>query len=354
MADKSQQTEKPTPRRLEKAREEGQFPVSREFVAGMQFLAFVVILGACSRQWLAGLVEASRFVMRRAFHAELSPRVLFELLHLLASRVAFPLLTAGAAVAAFSLLVHLAVTQLGFSLKKLAPDFTRLSPMKRIAELPAQNLPQLMQALFLLPVFGLALYIVAGNSVPLFLALPFQSIEGGLRTVAASIDDLLWKAAGALFLWGAVDLARQRRQWSQSMRMSKQEIRDESKESEGNPQVKGRIRRLQRDLLRRQMMKEVPTATAVVVNPTHYAVAIRYKMETMSAPVVVAKGKNYLALRIRMKAVEHMVPIVENPPLAQALYKSVDVGQEIPASFYRAIAEILAYIYRLRNSRRSG
>ena len=134
--------------------------------------------------------------------------------------------------------------------------------------------------------------------------------------------------------------------------MSKQEIRDESKESEGNPQIKSQIRRLQRALLRRQMMKEVATATAVVVNPTHFAVAIRYKMESMSAPVVVAKGKNYLALRIRMRAVENMVPIIENPPLAQALYKSVDVGQEIPASFYRAIAEILAYIYKLQNPRR--
>jgi flagellar biosynthetic protein FlhB len=118
--------------------------------------------------------------------------------------------------------------------------------------------------------------------------------------------------------------------------------------------MKARIRRLQRERARRRMMKDVPTATAVVVNPTHFAVALRYQTETMSAPLVVAKGKNYLAQRIRQKAIEHQVPIVENPPLAQALYHSVDVGQEIPPHLYRAVAEILAYIFKLMNGRLPG
>jgi flagellar biosynthetic protein FlhB len=126
------------------------------------------------------------------------------------------------------------------------------------------------------------------------------------------------------------------------------------KEAEGNPQMKGRIRRLQRERMRRQMMKEVATATAVVVNPTHFAVAIRYQMESMAAPRVVAKGKNYLAQRIRQRAVENQVPIVENPPLAQALYKSVDIGQDIPPHLYRAVAEILAYIFKLMNGKLPG
>jgi flagellar biosynthetic protein FlhB len=115
-----------------------------------------------------------------------------------------------------------------------------------------------------------------------------------------------------------------------------------------------RIRRLQRDLARRNMMKEIPKATAVIVNPTHYAVAIRYSLESSAAPKVVAKGRNYLAARIRAKAIENQVPIVENPPLAQALYKSVEVGQEIPAHLYRAVAEILAYIYRLMGGHLPG
>ncbi len=151
-----------------------------------------------------------------------------------------------------------------------------------------------------------------------------------------------------------MDLARQLRKHKSELRMSKQEIREEMKDAEGNPQMKARIRRLQRDRVRRQMMKEVPRATAVIVNPTHFAVAIRYNMDSMAAPLVVAKGRNYLALRIKQKAIDHQVPIIENPPLAQALYKSVEVGQEIPPHLYRAVAEILAYIFKLMNGRMPG
>ena len=136
--------------------------------------------------------------------------------------------------------------------------------------------------------------------------------------------------------------------------MSKQEIRDESKETDGNPLMKARVRRIRRDMARRRMMHEIPTATAVIVNPTHYAVALKYSLDTKGAPKVVAKGKNYLALRIRQKALENQFPLIENPPLAQGLYKSVDVGQEIPAHFYKAVAEVLAYIFRIMNGRRNA
>jgi flagellar biosynthetic protein FlhB len=172
-----------------------------------------------------------------------------------------------------------------------------------------------------------------------------------LRQTGSAIMDLLWKAAGVFLALGCVDLFREQRRVSSKLRMSKQEIKEEMKETEGNPQIKATIRRLQRDQARKRMMHEVPTATAVVVNPTHYAVALRYTPESMAAPVVVAKGKNYLALRIRQRALEHHVPLVENPPLAQALYKSVDVGQEIPPHLYRAVAEILAYIFTLMRGR---
>jgi len=149
-----------------------------------------------------------------------------------------------------------------------------------------------------------------------------------------------------------VDLLRQKKRYQEDLKMSKQDIRDEFKEIEGSPLIKQRLRRLRRDFARRRMMHEVPKATAVIVNPTHYAVALSYTLHAPGAPKVVAKGKNYLALRIRKKAVEHQVPLIENPPLAQALYKTVDVGQEIPAEFYRAVAEVLAYIFKMVNGRR--
>jgi flagellar biosynthetic protein FlhB len=249
---------------------------------------------------------------------------------------------------------QLGATQLGVSLKKLAPDLQRLNPLSRLRDLPKQNLPALLRAAVMLPVFGMAVYGIIRDNLFAYMALPFQGVESGFGQVCGSLGTLLWKACAVFLVFGAVDLLRQRSRYRKDLKMSKQEIRDEFKETEGNPQMKARIRRIQRERLRHQMMKEVPKATAVIVNPTHYAVALRYTLDSMATPVVVAKGKNYLALRIRQRAMEHQVPIVENPPLAQALYGSVEVGQEIPAHLYRAVAEILAYVYKLMNGRLPG
>ena len=267
------------------------------------------------------------------------------------SRLAVPLMIAGSVLVVTSLATHLMVTRLGFSFDKLAPDLTRLNPIKNLTNLKNNNPTQFFQALVLMPIFSMAVYVIARDNLSLYLQLPFQTVQSGLNRITATTSDLLWKAVYVFLIWGSIDLFRQQRRFQTEMKMSKQDIREESKESDGNPQVRQKIRRMQREAVRKRMMSQVPTATAVIVNPTHFAVAIRYHVEAMSAPVVVAKGKNYLALRIRQIAIENMVPIVENPPLAQALYKSVEVGQEIPANFYRAIAEILAYIYKLRGKR---
>ena len=220
--------------------------------------------------------------------------------------------------------------------------------------MPRQNLPALLQSLILLPLFLWAVYVIARDKLDAFLALPLESVAAGWGFLGGSLMELFWKASGVFLVFGCVDLLRQMRRYKQDLRMSKQDIKEEAKDIEGNPQMKARIRRLQRDLLRRNMMKDVPKATAVIVNPTHYAVAIRYQVETMAAPLVIAKGRNYLALRIRQRALEHQVPIVENPPLARALYQSVEVGQEIPPHLYRAVAEILAYIYKLMHGKLPG
>ena len=352
MSDSSQRTEKPTPRRLEKARREGQFPVSREFVAGTQFLAFVWLLGAYGPGWFRSVEGLCRSWIQAAFTLDITPLNAHTLLIATIQSTAVPLGFAGLGIAAVSVATHLAITRFGIAGKKLAPDLTRLNPLKRLQELPRQNAVQFVSAALLLPLFCIAVFAVAQERMGVFLTLPLQSLTAGASVVARAIQSFLWKAALALFVWGAIDLVRQLRRYNRDLRMSKQEIREEAKESDGNPQVKSRIRRIQRDLARRRMMQEIPTATAVIVNPTHYAVAIRYQAESQAAPMVVAKGRNYLALRIRQRAIEHQIPIVENPPLAQALYKTVDIGQEIPAKLYRAVAEILAYLYHLRNRRR--
>jgi flagellar biosynthesis protein FlhB len=350
VADNGQKTEQPTPKRLQKARKEGQFPTARQFVSAMQFVAFVAVLQAWGGQWLAELRHQMRQGLAAAFSAQPDAHVLEIFRHMLWSVLRLLAPAAGVLLAA-TLGMQLAATQLGVSLKKLTPDLQRLNPLSKLRELPKQNLPALLRAAVMLPLFGMAIYGIVRDNLFAYMALPFQAVESGFGQVCGSLGALLWKACGVFLVFGAVDLFRQRRRHRKDLRMSKQEIRDEFKETEGNPQMKARIRRIRRDLLRHQMMKEVPTATAVIVNPTHYAVALRYALDSMATPVVVAKGKNYLALRIRQRAMEHQVPIVENPPLAQALYRSVDVGQEIPAHLYRAVAEILAYVYKLMNGR---
>lgn len=354
MQEKEQRTEQPTPRRIEKARREGQFPSSREFAGAIQFLAFVGILAACGAGWFADAVHTTRWILAQAFQPEWSVVEVSRLFRGTVRRSFVPLTLAGGLLVAATVAAQLAMTRMGLSLKKLSPDFRRLNPVSRLRELFRQNLWGLGKALVMLPVFGAAVWVIARDNLRAYLSLPLEGVEAGAREVARSVLELFWKAAGGFLVLGFIDLLRQRRRYYADLRMSKREIREEAKELEGNPQVKMRVRRLQRELLRRQMMKQVKTATAVIVNPTHYAVAIRYRVESMTAPVVVAKGKNYLAQRIRALAIEHQVPLIENAPLARALYKAVNVGQEIPVHLYRAVAEILAYIYRLMNGKLPG
>jgi len=351
MADQ-QKTEQPTQRRLKKAREEGNFPTARVFVNALQFVTFVWLLGSWGPGYIQSLRASMAAILERALDPRLSTSEVVGLGLDLLRRLMLPLLLLGGTMISITLAIQFGVTRMGISMKKVAPDFNRLNPAARLKELPRQNLPNLLQAVIMIPAFGGAVYYLVSGNLGEFLSLPLRSVPDGVTMVAGSIQTLLWKASLVFILFGAVDLLRQKRRYQSDLKMSKQDIRDEFKEVEGNPLMKQRIRRIRRDLARRHMMKAVPKATAVIVNPTHYAVALEYSMESKGAPVVVAKGKNYLALRIRKLALENQVPLIENPPLAQALYKSVDVGQEIPAQFYRAVAEVLAYIYKLMNGRR--
>jgi flagellar biosynthetic protein FlhB len=354
MQDRGEKTEQPTPRRMEKARREGQFLSSRELLSAVQFLVFVAIVSHWGRQWLFEAARIVKVILVRAFRADLQVVGLITMLRMICWHLLAPLGVLGAGLVAATLAAQLSMTRMGFALKKLIPDLRRLSLASRLRDLLRQNLWSFFKAIVMLPLAMAAVYAISSANRALCLALPFMGVEAGFVQVSRSLDKLLWKAAGIFLAIGLADLFRQRRQYIEELRMSRQEVREEIKELEGNPHIKSRIRRLQRGLLRRRMMSNVRKATAVVVNPTHYAVALRYQLGAMNAPVVVAKGKNYLALRIRALAVEHEVPLVENPPLAQTLYASVEVGQEIPANLYQAVAEVLAYVYRVMNGKLPG
>jgi flagellar biosynthetic protein FlhB len=346
-----EKTEQATPRRLIKARKEGQFAASHDFVSGLQFTVFVALIAQTGPSLLATLREVTRGLFIEAFRGDLGPEALLGILHEALSRALTPMLYASGVLLVTAFAFQLSSTGFSFSLSRMIPKASNFDVFTKLQQLPQKGLVSAIQAVALVLVFGATIYWIVTKSGERLLMIPLSSFQVGLETLRSLCMDLLWKGAALFLLFGFVDFFRQKRRFSKQMRMSKQDIRDEVKESEGNPQTKMRIRRLQRDVRRRRMMDEVRTATAVVVNPTHYAVAIRYHHDTMAAPLVVAKGKNYLALRIRARALEFDVPLIENPPLAQALYKSVEVGQHIPPHLYRAVAEILAYIYRLMGAR---
>jgi flagellar biosynthetic protein FlhB len=347
MPDQGQRTEKPTKRKLDKARREGQFPASREFLAALQFLTFTVWLSVGAASVLDRARSVARYLLSAAFRLELTQHNLPRLYRESVGQVFQPLLWMGLGLSGVALAGQLASTRLGLAPTKLAPDVKRLNPLEKIRSLPSQNMASFAQAVVFLPLLFGAVWAVAGQNLPIYAAFPREALLPALKTLAGSLTSFLWKAALLFAFIGGLDFARVYHRHNKSLRMTKQELRDELKETEGDPQIKGRVRRIQRDLARRNMMKEIPRATAVIVNPTHYSVAIRYEMESMAAPLILAKGKNYLALRIRQIAMDHQIPIVENQPLARALYKSADVGQEIPPHLYRAVAEVLAYIFKI-------
>jgi len=351
----SARTEQPTKRRVDRARSEGNFPSSKEFVSSVYFLGFVALAVWGGGTFLLRIAELMRTLLSRAFSGgDLTVAAVVALARQIIAPQFQPLLIAGGALLVLTVFAQLATTRMGVSLKKLAPDIQRLNPARRLSSLPSQNRFLFGQAVALLIVVAFVVYRETTENLEAFLELPWLAPQSAALRVGYTLATLLWRAAGVFLLLGVVDLVWNRRRYLKQLRMTKQEIREELKDQEGSPHIKMRIRRIQRDLARRKMMKQIPNATAVIVNPTHYAVAIRYTVNSPGAPTVIAKGKNYLAARIRQQAIQHEVPIIENPPLARALYASVEVGQEIPAHLYRAVAEILAYVYRLMNGRLPG
>ena len=340
-------SEKPTPQRLRKAREQGQFLSARGMVAAIQFLGVVLILRWVVPQWSENIRRSMLVLLERGLHGDIGMAEWPLLIRSAFADAITPLLQAVGILFAITLATHLAITQMGFSLQRLAPNFSNLNPMSKLKQIAERGVPSMLEAILLMAALALSVRSFFATVTAGFLRLSFEPVQLGAIQIFQSLEDMLWKAAAVFLLFGGYDFFRQYRRHMKALGMSKQEIKEEHKRNEGDPQMKSRIRRLRRELLRRQMMREVPNATAVIMNPTHFAVAIRYEMQEMSCPVIVAKGKNWLALRIRDVAREHEIPIIENPPLARGLYQACDVGQAIPPDFYKAVAEVLAYLYRV-------
>ncbi len=356
MAEESdlERTEPASARRLEQAREEGQVPRSREVGA------FLILIVAAAAFWLLGpwMVQRLAEIFRRGLRvdADLAREPLLMLVRLADSSIDALLTLAPlfAALIAAALLSPFFLGSWNFSPQALQPDVSRVDPLKGLARLVSwSGLAELLKAVAKASLLGgVAAWILWSERGDLF-AMFAQSIPVGLSSAGHLLSFSFLAIVAAMLLIVAVDVPFQIWQYHDKLKMSRQELKQEGKELEGNPEIKGRIRQLQREAARKRMMAAVPAADVIVTNPGHYAVALAYK-SGMQAPKVLAKGLGEIALKIRQLGAESDIPIVEAAPLARALYRHVELDQEIPSTLYAAVAEVLAYIYQLSNWRQSG
>ena len=338
-------TEQATPRRRQKAQEKGQVLRSRDLVSALTLLAVVFPLAWHPEAWIARWQAFFRHALDTSATTDWSSNA--PVIGWTGLTVAQWLLPIFAVAFCVAVTATLAQGGIVIATDALTPNWERLNPANNMKQLfSLAGFSRILRSL--LP-FGVMLYLalrIILNDAPLIVHSGKLHSRSALALMGQMCFDLAWQSTLVLFGWSGLDYLLQRQTFEKSLRMTKQEVREEAKDTDGNPQVKGRIRRLRRELLRRSLKKDVQRATAVVTNPTHYAVALEYRPATMAAPVVVAKGRNLIAQKIKELARWHEIPIVENPPLAQALYKSAEIGQMIPPSLYAAVAEILAFLYR--------
>jgi flagellar biosynthesis protein FlhB len=249
---------------------------------------------------------------------------------------------------ALTLGCHLLQTGFLFSLNSLAPQWSHINPARGLQRLlSVQGLSELIKSLLKIGLIGYVTYRTIMAEVESFVMLSARDVGSIAQYVGQSTLHVCVRAAYVMLALAVLDYAWQRWQFEKRLRMTKQEIKEESKAHEGDPQIKARIRSIMREMARKRMMQDVSKATVVITNPTHLAIALAYQREEMVAPQVVAKGAGYVAERIKAIAQEHAIPLVENKPIAQQLFKTVDLGETIPEGLYKAVAEILAYVYRL-------
>jgi flagellar biosynthetic protein FlhB len=343
-------TEAPTQRRREEARAQGQVAVSRDLTSSLVLLAGLAGLALLAQTLGAGLLERVRHDVLLA--GRLTDLGQLQAQGLLAAAMGRGLELVGFLLGlVFLIAVAAGVVQVGVQVTPavLAFQWERLSPARGWAKILSVNagMAGLISLVKVAAVLGVA-YAVLRPRWDELAAVPDSTLPAVAAQVWGIILRLGLAVAGALALLGLADYVWQRWRFEQSLRMTRQELKEEVKREEGDPQLKARIRKLQRQAAQKRMLQDVLRATVVVTNPTHLAVALRYERGSMAAPVVVAKGAGVIALRIADIARRHAVPVHERKPLAQALYKAVKVGQEIPVGLYQAVAEFLAYVYRLR------
>jgi flagellar biosynthetic protein FlhB len=342
-------TEAPTPKRREEAREQGNIARSPDLTAAVLLVGGMYMLRWYGNRLISVLSTTLKDMLGRGSLSDVTTKNLGPMITTTTFNIGIAMMPLLVGVMLIAVLVNMAQTGLNFNPGKLAFNFAALNPLSGISRLfsGGQGLVKMGMSLLKLSFVGLMAYsAIHGRITQIILAQ-----EMGFIQIFALAADILFNIAVRigilLFVLSLLDYMWQRYRIEQGLKMTKQEVKDEMKSMEGDPRLKARRRQIAMARLREQLKKDVPTADVVVTNPTEFAVALRYDPDKMNAPKVVAKGQGFIAARIRQLAIEHGIPILERKPLARALYKMCNVGQEVPEQYFSAIAEILAYVYEL-------
>lgn len=350
--DNDQRTEQPTEKRIREAREKGQLPVSREMITWFLFVATLIVIAWLTPKLGRDLAGGMRMFLEMPHQISLEggglQRALANVLAQvgLATVLIFFLL-------GFSVIIGTMLqTGFYFNTERLEVDFKRIMPNEGIKRLFSMaSLVELVKSFVKLVVLGLVVFFVFRAVIFKLGLFVGRDLVHSLEFLHSQTIRLIVIMMIVITVIAVSDLVYQRFRYFKSLRMTKQEVKDEHKQLEGDPLVKSRLRSIRLERARKRMMAAVPKADVVITNPTHYAVALQYDKEKMIAPTVVAKGINLIAERIRKVAEENKVPLVSNPPLARALYETVEIDQVIQPEHYRAVAEIISYVYRLKNKK---
>ena len=353
MADGSdlEKTEAPSSKRLSEARDEGQVPHSKELST------FLVLIAGVGSLWMFGqwIAQRTQGLLRKGLTLERTAA--FDPQAMLTALLdnAVSALIAGSPILALTvfaaLVARFAIGGWNFTTKPLAPDLTKLSPLRGITRMFSKDsLVELLKAVLKTAVVGGIAWWAVSHERDAIFALASTPLDVGMVTIARVLLMATMLILLGLALIAAIDVPWQLWHYTEQLKMSREELKQEAKDAEGDPHIKARIRGAQRAMARKRMMAEVPKADVVVTNPTHYAVALKYEEGSMGAPRVVAKGLDLLALKIRDVATEHRVPVLEAPPLARALYANTELDQEVPVALYTAVAQVMAYVFQLRQA----
>ena len=351
MADQEQdeKTEAPSSKRLDEAREHGQVPVSRETSMWVSLLGVLTVIALAIPSMMRHMADFLRGFLESPHAISIDESGVQALFFQIFGKIAL--------IAGVSFLMLMAAVIAGvmlqtgffFALDLLTPDFMRLMPSRGLKKLFSLNsLVELGKSMGKLVFLGGMAFLVlapVAMEAPSFTGFPIEAILAFVYKKAQHLIEMLLLAFTAI---AALDLFYTRFQYIKNLRMTKVEVKDEMKQQEGDPMIKSRLRQMRLEKARKRMMSQVPKADVIITNPTHYAVALQYDTAKMAAPIVVAKGINLIAERIRLIAEENKIPLVSNPPLARAIYDTVEVDQQIPTQHYRAVAEVISYVYKLR------